>query len=344
MININLGPPTPSLWDRFNNSRAARMIAAAPDVAIGWPGQWAQSGGGWGARSNQAGLAMAGGWHSNNIISPTNHGGYMEWGNKLLQRKTLTAPWQVVEDTSRLKTWNSRKGVAEAYKGSSGIGAMGKTAMSAFGGAFSAYFAYSGWQGEVSDRSGFMGMMDAVSIDFGAHLGIAHNTRGKMTSLVRSSAEGGWEKASGRAKAQGHAFAGAGLGGMMRVGLGSFAGAQLGHSVLGMPGAVAGGMAGGFLFKTNIRAAAATAVIGGAYVIGKGTYEYVKAGYRRGREMRLNGPDTAGDTAAFFTQNAFTMRQRSVQAMRRSHLNARSALGQEAQFMHMNKSYFSNYR
>ena len=56
------------------------------------------------------------------------------------------------------------------------------------------------------------------------------------------------------------------------------------------------------------------------------------------------GIDTAGSTAAFYTRNANTMRARSVMAMRNSHLNARSALGMEATYMHMDRNYFSRYR
>ena len=43
---------------------------------------------------------------------------------------------------------------------------------------------------------------------------------------------------------------------------------------------------------------------------------------------------TAGAMDAFSTQAASTMRQRSLMAIQRSHLNARSALGAEASYMH----------
>jgi hypothetical protein len=45
----------------------------------------------------------------------------------------------------------------------------------------------------------------------------------------------------------------------------------------------------------------------------------------------------AGSTAAFFSDGAATMRQRSVMAIQRSHLNARSAFGQEASYLHIAK-------
>ena len=48
------------------------------------------------------------------------------------------------------------------------------------------------------------------------------------------------------------------------------------------------------------------------------------------------GPNLAsGDMSAFHTRSAHTMRQRSLQAIQKSHLNARSALGNEAQHQHI---------
>jgi len=49
---------------------------------------------------------------------------------------------------------------------------------------------------------------------------------------------------------------------------------------------------------------------------------------------RSLGINTSSSLAAFSTKGAFTSRQMSVQAIQRSHLNARSALGNEAQYMH----------
>ena len=42
-----------------------------------------------------------------------------------------------------------------------------------------------------------------------------------------------------------------------------------------------------------------------------------------------------GDMTAFSTGQAYSMRQRSMQAIQKSHLNARSALGNEANYMHV---------
>jgi hypothetical protein len=52
------------------------------------------------------------------------------------------------------------------------------------------------------------------------------------------------------------------------------------------------------------------------------------------RHHRSLGLGNIGSLAAFQTQGAWTSRQMSVQAIQRSHLNARSALGSEAQYMH----------
>ena len=49
-----------------------------------------------------------------------------------------------------------------------------------------------------------------------------------------------------------------------------------------------------------------------------------------------------GDMSAFQTNQAATMRQRSVQAIQRSFLNARTALGNEARFNHMPYSIGAN--
>lgn len=55
------------------------------------------------------------------------------------------------------------------------------------------------------------------------------------------------------------------------------------------------------------------------------------------------GLDFANDTQPFFSRNAVTIRQRALQAMNNSYSNARSALGNEATIMHMNRDYFSTH-
>jgi len=93
----------------------------------------------------------------------------------------------------------------------------------------------------------------------------------------------------------------------------------------------------------SLGAVATAAAYGGTKAVAHGTYEIMKAGYRHRRSQI--GIDTAGDMGAFMTQSAFSQRQRAVQAMQHSHLNARSALGHEASFLHYpQRSYHSQYR
>lgn len=67
-------------------------------------------------------------------------------------------------------------------------------------------------------------------------------------------------------------------------------------------------------------------VAGAAYMGGK----YFSARGRRAVESEFTG-----DTAAFQTQAAYSMRQRAVQEISRSHTNSRTILGNEAQLMHL---------
>lgn len=211
--------------------------------------------------------------------------------------------------------------------GQIGQGGLGRVAMSSISPVLSTYFAYQGYKGNMSDRSGFMGLADALSIDYATMLA-TRQFAGPRT--ITSAAAGGIPtvKASGALRT-------------IRVGVGAGIGASIGNAILGTPGSIIGGLAGGASTANPIIAGG---VLAGA-TVGYGTYSILKSGYRHGRNIRLaNRPHTAGDTSSFFTQNAFTMRSQAIQAMRNSHMNARSALGQEATFMHTNKNYFSTYR
>ena len=123
---------------------------------------------------------------------------------------------------------------------------------------------------------------------------------------------------------------------------------------MGFVGGVIGGFVGGFIGAAPIRFAATHPLISGGLLLGgavaagigsvvKGGAAVMRAGAEHRRRQR--GIDTSGSMASFMTQNAQTMRARAVQAMHKSHLNARSALGQEASFMHMpSRNYHSRYR
>jgi len=120
------------------------------------------------------------------------------------------------------------------------------------------------------------------------------------------------------------------------------AGASVGQAVGGTPGAFAGAFLasrvpvnawtlGGAAIAASLAAVTTKSVKVGATLLKQGHQ-------KRAMSRRI---DTAGDTAAFFTRNANTMRSRGILAMRNSHLNARSALGMEANLTHMRRNYFS---
>lgn len=196
------------------------------------------------------------------------------------------------------------------------------------------YFMYQGYQ-----ENGAKGAFDAAVLDVSASAAIAkyaYNRTPAAGGMVHTTPVKAWTP-FGRS----HLVAGVGLG------LGAFTGASIGQEYAGVPGAIAGGYAGAgmmrFAGKHPLLALGAAAVAGTVGMVGKGTYQLLKTGYRRKQERR--GLETAGDTSAFFTRQAVTMRQRAMNAIHKSHLNARSALGQEASFMHMpEKNYFSTYR
>jgi hypothetical protein len=129
--------------------------------------------------------------------------------------------------------------------------------------------------------------------------------------------------------------------GFSTMGMG-FMGAQMGGEIAGIPGTFFGAIVGAKMGRHPVITAAAIGLgmVGNSVV--KNGVNYLKAGYQRERMKRRI--DTAGSTASFMTGNAFTQRQRAVSAMQNSHLNARSAMGMEATYMHQPRDYFSNYR
>lgn len=111
----------------------------------------------------------------------------------------------------------------------------------------------------------------------------------------------------------------------------------------GLGGAVLGGKFGAYMTSSL-----GAAVIGaGALYAGKQVSDKImsmlESGFQNMNKGR-QGLGFAGDTANYFTRNAMTMRERAVQSMHKSHLNARSAFGQEATIMHMNRDMFSQYK
>ena len=70
-----------------------------------------------------------------------------------------------------------------------------------------------------------------------------------------------------------------------------------------------------------------------AAAAGYGTYKAVQGLAEYGRTQRKM--EFHGDMQAFQTRAAYTMRQRSVQEIQRSHTNGRTVLGNEASYMHL---------
>lgn len=107
-------------------------------------------------------------------------------------------------------------------------------------------------------------------------------------------------------------------------------------------GAAYGAKAGAYLFGTPLKAGVAGIGIMAGTMLFKSTYSALEAGFKY--EEKNKGLNFASDVSAHFTQNAVTMRQRAIQSMHKSHTNARSAFGQEASIVHMNRDMFSHYR
>jgi len=259
---------------------------------------------------------------------------------------------------SRGTTWQGYG--AYANRGVNGLSAVGSMsggiakrgmAMAASGAglAFSGYNIYSGYK-----EGGIWGAKDAAVWEVAAGSAAARFAYGSVGSSgpsanigLRARLAGIGMKNAGTAVAFG---GGAGMGaGMARAG-GAVLGASIGQAVLGTPGAFIGGFIGAAPLRfaaTHPLIAGGMIATAGAAAVGYGTYSVVKGGLKAGYDhrQRQKGIDTSGSMAAFMTQGAMTMRSRAVQSIHKSHLNARSALGQEAGFMHMpSKNYHSRYR
>jgi hypothetical protein len=107
-------------------------------------------------------------------------------------------------------------------------------------------------------------------------------------------------------------------------------------------GAAGGAKLGSYMFGTPLKAGVAGIGIMAGTMLFKSTYSALEAGFKH--EEKGRGLNFASDVSAHFTQNAVTMRQRAIQSMHKSHTNARSAFGQEASIVHMNRDMFSHHR
>lgn len=223
---------------------------------------------------------------------------------------------------------------------------LGKAGFSLLGPGMSAYFIYDGWQ-----RDGFKGAAEALLYDVAVSTAIGNYSHHQaVASSVKM--EGGQAVAKYGVKTI-HSF---GMLGTMGIGLGAAVGFQMGKEQFGLPGGMMGAFAGGKLTQMGLRGGKSTLAalgIGGAIKLADmgAAYMQEKVADRKSAlsiggayHRSKRGLDTANNMASFYTMNANTMRSRSVMAMRNSHMNARSALGMEATFMHSGKDYFSGYR
>lgn len=109
----------------------------------------------------------------------------------------------------------------------------------------------------------------------------------------------------------------------------------------GIFGAIGGAALGGAAFSSIGSAAVTAGLFGAATIIGSVSSQMFSETMRRVSQTRPR-LDFANDVQPYFSRNAVTMRQRALQAMNNSHINARSALGNEAAILHSNRDYFSN--
>ena len=225
--------------------------------------------------------------------------------------------------------------------GATGLSKAGSYALPVLGLGASAYFMVSGYQ-----DNGIAGAKDAAVYDLATTSAIAamYSPDPRAPGTLRMAPNRGF-LAGMALKSNSEFLKGAAkAGGFMRVAIPAGLIGGMGQAIAGTPGAFIGAYAGarmGHAVPTAVMAIGAIGAAAGAEVVKRGS-AVLKAGYMN-RQMRRR-IDTAGSMASFMTQNAFTERSRAVQAMHRSHLNARSALGAEAGYMHRNTDYFSRYK
>jgi hypothetical protein len=208
------------------------------------------------------------------------------------------------------------------------------------------YSLYSGYQ-----EGGISGAYDAAMLNIGIEasmyrwgygIGLAHKAGTGFLNPATKLAGHPLQLKTSTALLRGM---GAGVGGYIGQQLGLATGIPMAGTVGALAGSYIGGSPLGALKANPILVGGTMAALGAAAVF-YGAYTMVKTAGQMGYAHRqmMRGVNTDGDMASFMTQNALTMRERSVQAIAKSHLNARSALGQEANFMASPRNYNSRYR
>ena len=204
----------------------------------------------------------------------------------------------------------------------------------------SAYFILNGYM-----ENGAQVAKDAAVMDLAINTGMWLGVRG--ASLKTNGAEGIAERLvhKGPVRLMGRAVMAS-----MGASIGNALGGASGIPGAEMAGTLLGGMFGGAPMRTIGRhplllAGAITGMVAGTGVkmVGRVTSQIVSMANTHQKMRRTIQTD--GSLAAFMTEGATTMRSRSIQAIQKSHMNARSALGREANFMHYpSRNYHSQYR
>jgi len=228
--------------------------------------------------------------------------------------------------------------VAGGYRGHTSLAGKGLSsfAMPGLQIAASAYFAYQGYQ-----EGGLTGARDILVADVAVNAAIA------KFAHKASHPEMGIGAVRGTIVSRGMlSQAARGAGGAIGSAMGSAVGAGLGIPGGDLIGSIAGAYVGAaplsFIAQNKMIAAAGIAA-GTVAAAGYGAYHVMKMGHAHKQQKRAI--QTSGSLAAFMTGGAQTMRARQVQAMHKSHLNARSALGRTAQMYHYpSQNYHSRYR
>ena len=153
--------------------------------------------------------------------------------------------------------------------------------------------------------------------------------------------------------------------GLIAPGLGSYMFASTGYSIgsslattasemLGADNTFIAGVGGGIfgaaalapvgaMAFSNIGSLAVTAAVAGSAMLATSAASGIMGeGFKRIGEAH-NRFDFVKDPQPYFSRNAVTMRQRALQAMSSSHMNARNALGNEAAVLHSNRDYFATF-
>lgn len=269
------------------------------------------------------------------------------WGRRITVGAVPEGVNRFGHTAEALATWGSAEKFLERG-GPFGLVPKGIMArLPGLGGLANGFMAYQGYE-----ENGWSGAYDAVSLNIGIEAALVK--WGTGVGLAKVAGSSGFMNPA--TKLAGHSLSMSLSAGVFR-GLGATAGGMIGQQ-LGLATGVPmmgtlGATAGAYVGAAPLAAMAANpilttgAVLGlGAAVASYGAYQIVKSGAQAGYAHRQSqrGVNTDGDMSAFMTANAMTMRERSVQAIARSGMNGRSALGMEANFLHSPKNYNSRYR